>query len=177
MIRNVICLFCLFFMLSCKSIDLYYPNYANCSGYKSLFVVDTIQIDDPVSVLTNSGYCFVMSKQAFDSFSGNEDSLFKRPDTFLLNEYLPMSVSIELFRKYVLANSFSYFDFLIPIEFDKKGIKDLKIFTRKPDYFLLVLIRGDYYNGAYTGFDGPPTINLRNNKFSFYKIAIPCYLK
>ena len=140
-------------------------------------VVDTIQIDDPVSVLTNSGYCFVMSKQAFDSFSGNEDSLFKRPDTFLLNEYLPMSVSIELFRKYVLANSFSYFDFLIPIEFDKKGIKDLKIFTRKPDYFLLVLIRGDYYNGAYTGFDGPPTINLRNNKFSFYKIAIPCYLK
>ena len=164
MIRNVICLFCLFFMLSCKSIDLYYPNY-------------TIQIDDPVSVLTNSGYCFVMSKQAFDSFSGNEDSLFKRPDTFLLNEYLPMSVSIELFRKYVLANSFSYFDFLIPIEFDKKGIKDLKIFTRKPDYFLLVLIRGDYYNGAYTGFDGPPTINLRNNKFSFYKIAIPCYLK
>ena len=162
MIRNVICLFCLFFMLSCKSIDLYYPNYANCSGYKSLYVVDTIQIDDPVSVLTNSGYCFVMSKQAF---------------TFLLNEYLPMSVSIELFRKYVLANSFSYFDFLIPIEFDKKGIKDLKIFTRKPDYFLLVLIRGDYYNGAYTGFDGPPTINLRNNKFSFYKIAIPCYLK
>ena len=114
MIRNVICLFCLFFMLSCKSIDLYYPNYANCSGYKSLYVVDTIQIDDPVSVLTNSGYCFVMSKQAFDSFSGNEDSLFKRPD---------------------------------------------------------------YYNGAYTGFDGPPTINLRNNKFSFYKIAIPCYLK
>ena len=92
MIRNVICLFCLFFMLSCKSIDLYYPNYANCSGYKSLYVVDTIQIDDPVSVLTNSGYCFVMSKQAFDSFSGNEDSLFKRPDTFLLNEYLPMSV-------------------------------------------------------------------------------------
>ena len=165
MIRNVICLFCLFFMLSCKSIDLYYPNYANCSGYKSLYVVDTIQIDDPVSVLTNSGYCFVMSKQAFDSFSGNEDSLFKRPDTFLLNEYLPMSVS------------FSYFDFLIPIEFDKKGIKDLKIFTRKPDYFLLVLIRGDYYNGAYTRFDGPPTINLRNNKFSFYKIAIPCYLK
>ena len=177
MFRNGAYLCFLFLILSCKSVDLNYPDYANQDGYKSLYVVDTIQIDDPVSVLTNSGYCFVMSKQAFDLFSGNEDSLFKRPDTFLLNEYLPMSVSIELFRKYVLANSFSYFDFLIPIEFDKKGIKDLKIFTRKPDYFLLVLIRGDYYNGAYTGFDGPPTINLRNNKFSFYKIAIPCYLK
>lgn len=177
MFRNGAYLCFLFLILSCKSVDLNYPDYANQDGYKSLYVVDTIQIDDPVSVLTNSGYCFVMSKQAFDSFSGNEDSLFKRPDTFLLNEYLPMSVSIELFRKYVSANSFSYFDFLIPIEFDKKGIKDLKIFTRKPDYFLLVLIRGDYYNGAYTGFDGPPTINLRNNKFSFYKIAIPCYLK
>ena len=68
-------------------------------------------------------------------------------------------------------------NYVAELRFDKKGIKDLKIFTRKPDYFLLVLIRGDYYNGAYTGFDGPPTINLRNNKFSFYKIAIPCYLK
>lgn len=177
MFRNGIYLFVLFLILSCKSIDLDYPDYANSSGYKSLYVVDTIQIDNPVSVLTKSGYCFVMSKQAFDSFNGNENSLFKRPDTFLLNEYLPMSVSIKLFRKYVLANSYSYFDFLIPIEFDKKGIKYLKIFNREPDYFLLVLIRGDYYNGAYTGFDGPPTINLRNNKFSFYKVAIPCYLK
>ena len=177
MIRNVICLFCLFFILSCKSVDLNYPDYVNQDGYKSLYVVDTIQIDDPVSVLTKSGYCFVMSHQAFSSFNGKEKTLFKREDVFLLELRLPIYIPSELYNKYVLANSFSYFDFLIPIEFDKKGIKDLKIFTRKPDYFLLVLIRGDYYNGAYTGFDGPPTINLRNNKFSFYKIAIPCYLK
>lgn len=177
MVRNGVYLFVLFLIFSCKSIDLDYPDYANRSGYKSLYVVDTIQIDNPVSILTKSGYCFVMSKQAFDSFKGNEDSLFKLPDTFLLHDYLPMSVSTKLFHKYVLANSFSYFDFPIPMEFDKKGVKYLRIFTRKPDYFLLVLIRGDYYNGAYTGIDGPPTINLRNNKFSFYKVAIPCYLK
>lgn len=72
MIRNVICLFCLFFILSCKSVDLNYPDYANQDGYKSLYVVDTIQIDDPVSVLTKSGYCFVMSHQAFNSFNGKE---------------------------------------------------------------------------------------------------------
>ena len=126
MIRNVICLFCLFFMLSCKSIDLYYPNYANCSGYKSLYVVDTIQIDDPVSVLTNSGYCFVMSKQAFDSFSGNEDSLFKRPDTFLLNEYLPMSVSIECFVSMYWQIHFLILIFLFQLNLIKKGLKILR---------------------------------------------------
>ena len=61
MIRNVICLFCLFFILSCKSVDLNYPDYVNQDGYKSLYVVDTIQIDDPVSVLTKILFCNVTS--------------------------------------------------------------------------------------------------------------------
>lgn len=120
MIRNVICLFCLFFMLSCKSIDLYYPNYANCSGYKSLYVVDTIQIDDPVSVLTKSGYCFVMSHQAFSSFNGKEKTLFKREDVFLLELRLPIYIPSELYNKYILSNSYSYLNDRIPLKSDKK---------------------------------------------------------
>ena len=39
-------------------------------------------------------------------------------------------------------------------------------FGRQPDFFLLVLIRGDFYNRVYTGLDGPPTLGLENEKFS-----------
>jgi hypothetical protein len=46
-------------------------------------------------------------------------------------------------------------------------------FGRQPDFFLLVLIRGDFYNRVYTGLDGPPTLELENEKFSYYKVAIP----
>ena len=173
MIRNVICSFCLFFILSCKSVDLNYPDYANQDGYKSLYVVDTIQIDDPVSVLTKSGYCFVMSHQAFNSFNGKEKTLFKRADVFLLELRLPIYIPGELYNKYILSNSYSYLDNRIPLKSDKKKIKELMSFGRQPDFFLLVLIRGDFYNRVYTGLDGPPTLELENEKFSYYKVAIP----
>ena len=173
MIRNVICLFCLFFILSCKSVDLNYPDYVNQDGYKSLYVVDTIQIDDPVSVLTKSGYCFVMPHQAFSSFNGKEKTLFKREDVFLLELRLPIYIPSELYNKYILSNSYSYLNDRIPLKSDKKKVKELMSFGRQPDFFLLVLIRGDFYNRVYTGLDGPPTLELENEKFSYYKVAIP----
>ena len=161
MIRNVICLFCLFFILSCKSVDLNYPDYVNQDGYKSLYVVDTIQIDDPVSVLTKSGYCFVMSHQAFSSFNGKEKTLFKREDVFLLELRLPIYIPSELYNKYILSNSYSYLNDRIPLKSDKKKVKELMSFGRH------------FYNRVYTGLDGPPTLELENEKFSYYKVAIP----
>ena len=56
---------------------------------------------------------------------------------------------------------------------DMKKVKELMSFGRQPDFFLLVLIRGDFYNRVYTGLDGPPTLELENEKFSYYKVAIP----
>ena len=72
-----------------------------------------------------------------------------------------------------MSNSYSYLDNRIPLKSDKKKIKELMSFGRQPDFFLLVLIRGDFYNRVYTGLDGPPTLELENEKFSYYKVAIP----
>lgn len=118
-----------------------------------------------------------MSHQTFNSFNGKEKSLFKRADAFLLELRLPIYIPTELYNKYILSNSYSYLDNRVSLKIDKKNVKELMSFGRQPDFFLLVLIRGDFYNRVYTGLDGPPTLELENEKFSYYKVAIPCSIK
>ena len=178
--RKVICYaFLLLFLISCISTEKgilisELPEYINKEGYKNLYVVDTIKIENPVRFFTKRGHQFVMSQKAYQSYDGKEKSLFKRADTFLLEHELPMGLG--LYDKYNFKGS-DCAEYSILFPDNKKGISTIYSYSRNPDFFLLILIRGDYYNYVYTGIDGPPPIKSKNEKFVFYRVAIPYCMK
>lgn len=169
----VYCFFLLLFLMSCKSLDYSSSEYYNSSGYKSFYVVDTIKISNPIMFLTDKGRQFVMSKSVFDSCNCDEESLLLNPDAFLLEDYIPFFLPYEMHIKYVSDSE--YFAYNNPIKSTKKGVDLIFTYSKEPVFFLLTFIRGDYYNYACTGIDGPPPIKMKNFNLLFYRVVIPFY--
>lgn len=146
-------------------------KYESSEGYKNLYVVDTILIDTPVDFITQSGYNFIMSKSHFDSFNGSEKDLFESDNAFLAGE-LPMGLPPNTFNKYFVGDD--CYKFLKLSSEKKKGIKYIYYFNGKwPNYFILLLVNGNYYNQAFSGIDGTPPIKDNWKKFNYYKVVIP----
>jgi hypothetical protein len=147
------------------------PAYQSTAGYKNLYVIDTIQIDTPVRFFTKNGYEFIMSKKNFDAFNGTEKELFERKDAFLVGE-LPMGLPPTTFNRYFVGED--CYKLLELSSEKKKNIRSIYYFNeRYPDYFLLMLVNGDYYNHAFCAMDGPPIIKDKKKKFNYYKVVIP----
>jgi hypothetical protein len=147
------------------------PKYENNKGYKNLYMVDTIRIDTPVRFFTKSGYEFIMSKKNFDSFNGTEKELFKRNDAFLVGD-LTMSYPVSVIDKYYIGDD--CYKFLKLSYEKKKDIKYIYYFNGKyPDYYILLLVNGDFYNHAFCGIDGAPPIKDKRKKSNYYKVVIP----
>jgi hypothetical protein len=148
------------------------PKYENEEGYKSLYIVDTIKIKEPIRVFTKKGYQFIMEKKVFESYNGKEDFFFNHSGIFLMETDLPMALPSSIFSKY--AHGSDCLEYAVLSSKKKKGINNIYSFRKSPNYFLIILIRGDYYNEVYTGIDGPPTLNIKINKLPYYRVAIPC---
>jgi hypothetical protein len=162
-------------LLSCTSEkDIVFndiPQYKSNEEYKNLYVVDSIQIDTPVRFFTKSGYEFIMSKKDFDTFNGIEKELFERNDAFLIGN-LPMLLPVSFYNKYNTGEN--CYKFLELSSEKKKDIRNVYFFDdRYPDFFLLMLVNGDYYNHAFCGIDGPPIVKDKRKKFNYYKVVIP----
>jgi hypothetical protein len=155
------------------------PEYESKEGYKNFYFVDTIKINNPIGVFFKDGNEFVMSKDVYELYNGKEDFLLYRSDVFLLTEDLPLGAFSIQFVKEFYQQGKQYCweignkDNLIWINEKKKGISRCYTYKKQPDYFLLFLIRGDYYNHSYCGLDGPYSINFKRNKYNYYKIVIP----
>ena len=148
-------------------------KYESNEGYKNLYVVDTIQIDTPVRFFTKSGYQFIMSKKNFDLFNGSEKELFENDNAFLVGE-LPMGLPPATFNRYFVGDDCYKFSELSSEK--KKDIRTIYYYKTNPDYFILLLVNGNYYNHAFCGIDGPPIIKSRGKKFNYYKVVIPICL-
>jgi hypothetical protein len=146
------------------------PEYESSDGYKNLYVVDTIQIDTPVRFFTKSGYEFIMSKRHFTLFNGSEKELFENDNAFLVGE-LPMGLPPARFYRYFVGEN-CYKSLELSAE-KKKDIRTIYYFKTNPDYFILLLVNGNYYNHAFCGIDGAPPIKDNGKKFNYYKVIIP----
>ena len=145
-------------------------RYESSEGYKNLYVADSIQIDTPVRFFTKNGYEFIMPKKNFDAFNGSEKDLFERNDAFLVGQ-LPTRLPTSFYEKYCIGED-CYRQLKLSSK-KKKDIRTIYYYTIEPDYFLLLLVNGAYYNQAFCGIDGPPIIDNSRKKFNYYKVIIP----
>ncbi len=76
-------------------------NFKGAANYNLFYIVDTIEIEDPVLIYHNESY--VCSKQLLDSIDIDE-SFFQRHDVFIFRNYfeyfLMMKSEVEGVRKY-----------------------------------------------------------------------------
>ena len=144
------------------------PQYESNEKYKNLYIVDTIQIDTPIRFFTKNGYEFIMSKKNFDSFNGSEKDLFKSNKTFLVGD-LPLGLPISFYEKCYDANDCSSEKLVT----NKKSIATVYYYKENPNFFILLLVNGDYFNSAFIGIDGAHPIKDKKIKFNYYKLVIP----
>ena len=73
--KNIIIVLLLLIICSaCKTTKSNYEfcSYENRFGYKDLYLVDTIQIDDPVCITSSEGYNFIMSRESYHAFDASD---------------------------------------------------------------------------------------------------------
>jgi hypothetical protein len=179
--KKILSVLTVLIFLSCTTKkDIYMkPTYINKDGYKNFYIIDTIKIDNPIRFFTVSGSEFVMSQKNFETFSGKwkDYNFYEQQSIFLVVDEFPKSRDFpsELETVFRAKGISICYDFNYLLLFKKKGIIDnAYTFQKQPDFFLLVLIRDDFYNLCYTGLDGRPSIALKKNGFWFYRLVIPC---
>ena len=146
-------------------------EYENGNKSKNLYIVDTFYIEKPVIVETIDGYGFIMPKVVYDNYQENNNSYFFNNENVYLYKYeLPFFIPSDLFLKNTKSTPCLTQTEGIP---KKKNILSSRQYIDESIKFQLVLIRGDYYNEVYTEIGGSPILNLSNNKFSYYRVAIP----
>jgi len=163
----------------------YIFSQGNVDVVDKIVLVDTINIKKPVCILTKKQHSFLMDKNVFERYQGNEQFLFSRNDVYLYAEELPMGINFNSindsngFMKIFFSNNSCNSKIQILAK-DKHQLEFEYIYEyeKEPDLYLLFLINGDFYDENYTGIDGPRPLNLNNKSFSYYKLLIPiCLIK
>ena len=162
----------LFLLYSCVIHKPIYDSfYEGEPNYKSIYVVDTIKIEDHVIISSKYGR-FVIARKILDEPNLKIDkNFYKRPDVFILVDELWFDY-VNDYYKYPYPDSEK-----CSIEFKNKmqgnGLY-LYEYKNKPTYFILCLINANYYNRKYKLIDGISyLIDSKDQKTSYYKIVYP----
>ena len=158
---------------------LYDLNYKGEPNHKNFYVVDTIQIEDPVVIYFRGR--FVCSRKILNSPNLKFDKkFFKRPDVFIFSNNLGYDLDniIEDYFKYPYPD---YGNCSIEMKFqilknDKndKNVIYLREFKNQPAYFILGLINANYYNMKHADIEGGwHPIYSKDPKISYYRIVYP----
>lgn len=145
------------------------PQYNTSMGYKNLYIVDTIEIKEPIRFFTKNGYEFIMPKKHFDDFSGSEKELFENENAFLVGG-LPIGLPSQFYvddKRNHLCSEEKMLNTL------NNAIQTAYYYNEQPDYFILLLVNGKYFNFAFIGIDGASIIKDKKVNFSYYKVVIP----
>jgi|GEM_PF-1187962 lipoprotein len=153
--------------------DYYDANYKGEDNYKNFYIVDTIDIEDPVIIRNTSGCLFICSEATINSIRIDK-SFFYRPDVFILGNNLYDDLAPSDYEQYY------YPDFgncsivsLDTLSRDKPPIQKYK-YNDDSVRFILGLINVNYHNKTHQVMDGC-TFSIRSNdpKNSYYKIVYP----
>lgn len=142
------------------------PEYEYDDGHKNCYIVDTIYIDSPIIVATKEGHDFTMSKSVFESYNGRKSFFYNNPNVYLFQTNVPIKNPKLKYPPLKTCYDYTLLDYIT-----KDGV-EVYTYKYKPDYFLLLLVNGDYFNRIYRGIDGPPTLELKNKKFSGLSIKL-----
>lgn len=183
MIRTIIIIIS-FFTISCSTIkfddDEYIEAnaYVNEQGYKYWYEVDSIHIQNPVIVCSTKGGCFVMSYETLSQYNGKQNFFLDRPDVYLYQNSYGFGMYNNLSNN--ALDVVTHCAGMSVLNKEIKCIKRIYKLKRTPDYFILFLIRGDYYSKEFNLlYDAVskegifPPLLFKDKKYYFYKMAIP----
>ncbi len=148
----------------------YDRDYKGESNFANFYMVDTIQIEDPVRIYSHKfGGPFVISRKLLKDYTGKID-FFSRPDVFILDDNPYRYLSLEDFKRYFYPKEYGNCRFI----YSKEVIKDLEIaeFENTPVGFLMGLVNANFYyrkSNSYTSF----AYGEKNEKKSYYKLVFP----
>ena len=103
---------CMTIFVSCTSVkDLSFKDYDEFTsfleptalGYLNSYVVDSIQIDTPVVVITSNWHKMIMPYHTFIEYKGNERGLYKMEDVCFFMDDIPV-----LWYKQITPINFEY---------------------------------------------------------------------
>lgn len=178
----VVLLFCAF--LSCKtqsynlSCKTYEYNmcaedvpYKHEIGYKNIYLVDTVKIENPVSFTTTDGRRRVMtSYEIFSTLKIFNDDVLQIEGVFLFDTSFP-GVPIELYH---LCPGYEH------VNFESNDIEGVprSINARKysnPITFSVYLINQKFYNTYFTGIDTPYMFDNTKMDHMYMLMLFPIY--
>lgn len=75
--------------ISCASEKDFFERtpYEYENGQKNLYIVDTIQIKNPLIVWTKSNHEFICSEEVFNDYNGKESFFFNNPYVYIYQDY------------------------------------------------------------------------------------------
>ena len=162
-----------FMMISCKiSKGVIDFDYIGESNYDSFYIVDTIQIVDPLLISSkNKNGQYIVSKMTLEKHSKEKDFL-SRADVFIYGDDLYRLLPIEKYGQYKYSKYDECDKFkLSNFDHPKFDIYEFKIESVE---FLLGLINANYYYQKSSGFHvNIPNYREFNYKRNFYKIVFP----
>lgn len=148
-------------------------QYSNSLGPKNFYIVDTINIENPVIVITRNDHAFILSKEELANYDGKEDFFYKNENIFIYGSEIPFGLPSEFYlNSLIKTNCEEYLERNKNMKY--KNIQDVREFKKNPVFFLFILVRADYYHQLYTGFHTHARYKLKYDKFSYYKVATPC---
>ena len=166
---NVVIYFALIYVVVSCSRKTYDNEYKGENNYKNFYLVDTINIVDPVRIhSTKFGGQFILSKSILKKYN-NKIDFFSRPDVFFLGTDLYRDLQTNEYEKY------SYFnDGGCEFVYLKSDFRDLEVYKLKSNstLFILGLINANYFylkHNSYGSFIYPE----KNIKKDYYKIVYP----
>jgi hypothetical protein len=165
-----LCIFSVILFSSCNK-NIVDSNFTGKNNYKTGYIVDSINIDDPVRIESlKYGGMYIISKSTLSSFRNNR-SFFLRPDVFIFGGDFYWDLPLNDYPKY------KYPDYgnCIFVKSDIK-IEGLAIyeFQKEPCFFILGLINVKYYNQKHNSFDVKNNIiREKNEALIYYKVVYP----
>lgn len=140
--------------------------YVSNFGYKNIYLVDTIRIEEPISFITEGDYWVMTSAEVFKKLKNYNDDVLLRDDVFLFESEIPL-FPIEMLDFYTESVSCLQYD---KIEDVPQSIQAKRY--REPITFNFFLVNRKFYNERFTGIDGSPEVNFGKDCF-YFKLLIP----
>lgn len=155
--------------------DKYTPDGAVLRGNDGIFPVGDLSIDNPI-VISDGNQEYVTSENIYNQHNGNFEEIVSNEQCYLhfannlhwLDNILTSKEKIRL--RYRIFTS----DYYTSIRYVRvNGVKYVKKYFYKPEYFMLFLIRGDVLE--LNPYISKKTIDLLiKDKNAYYKVVFPC---
>ena len=151
-------------------------TYNSPAGYKNFYVLDTVYIKNPIVVYTWQKHMLLMSKDELEEDNGRKEFFLWRTNVFFYEKDFSRLLPEAVYSNYspVVKGAYCGGELKENKKLAKGYIRNVWEFEKVPDYFLLALVKGSYFNEIYAGEKGGTThLNFEDTDFSYFRVAVP----